>query len=230
MARRPSFPRELEREIVQITALTDASTIPPLLRVCHRVHIWVEPFLYRVILMNSEHTIAGIAAALDSKPSSFFEKNRAPSLARELLAPGARHQPCVDPDPSPDREYGPHGPALLLLGPRIPQQSRRKVREAGARSALHRLLCEASRKPHMRVRHPSHHSRPQKAGMVPMEAPRGPPCSHAPLSRARILTRNPPKSVDPVPQAPRCRQFVVPQTGSGGVCEKESLCPISRAN
>ncbi|KAJ7464133.1 hypothetical protein FB451DRAFT_1264721, partial [Mycena latifolia] len=73
-ARGPSFPPELEREIFQIAALEDSSTICPLLRVCHRVHVWIEPLLYQVLKLNSEAAISGIAVALDTKPRSFFEK------------------------------------------------------------------------------------------------------------------------------------------------------------
>ncbi|KAJ6483668.1 hypothetical protein DFH09DRAFT_1292028 [Mycena vulgaris] len=71
----PRFPPELEREIFREAAWdADSWSITQFLLVCHRVHIWTEPFLYRVLLMNTDATISGIAEALKSKPASFFEK------------------------------------------------------------------------------------------------------------------------------------------------------------
>ncbi|KAJ6458035.1 hypothetical protein C8R47DRAFT_1227177 [Mycena vitilis] len=45
----PYLPPELEREIFEIVAGEATSTISPLLRVCQRVHGWLEPLLYRVL-------------------------------------------------------------------------------------------------------------------------------------------------------------------------------------
>ncbi|KAF8209942.1 hypothetical protein K438DRAFT_1810615 [Mycena galopus ATCC 62051] len=47
------LPRELEREIFEIAALTDWKTILTLVRVAARVKEWVEPLLYRVIVVSS---------------------------------------------------------------------------------------------------------------------------------------------------------------------------------
>ncbi|KAJ7082028.1 hypothetical protein B0H15DRAFT_853204 [Mycena belliarum] len=98
----PAFPAELEREIFQMAAGSNATSIPPLLLVCHRVHIWIEPFLYRVLFLNSDAAVEGIAAALQSKPAVFFEK-------------AVRHMWLV----SFSREARDTAAALLALLPRI---------------------------------------------------------------------------------------------------------------
>ncbi|KAJ7058931.1 hypothetical protein C8F01DRAFT_1147572 [Mycena amicta] len=48
----PSFPPELERIIFQLAAWNDRRTTRSLLLVAHRVWIWIEPLLYRVILFD----------------------------------------------------------------------------------------------------------------------------------------------------------------------------------
>ncbi|KAF7367965.1 hypothetical protein MSAN_00861700 [Mycena sanguinolenta] len=48
-----SFPPELEREIFEVTAALFPAFIPTLLRVCQRVHVWIEPLLYRVLMISS---------------------------------------------------------------------------------------------------------------------------------------------------------------------------------
>ncbi|KAJ6476350.1 hypothetical protein C8R45DRAFT_1009718 [Mycena sanguinolenta] len=45
------FPAELEREIFETAALLDSRAIPSLLRVARRVLEWIEPFLYRVVVI-----------------------------------------------------------------------------------------------------------------------------------------------------------------------------------
>ncbi|KAJ7059656.1 hypothetical protein C8F01DRAFT_1145267 [Mycena amicta] len=52
----PRFPRELEREILEITAGTWLKEVPKLLLVAHRVHLWLEPFLYRTIHLGHWET------------------------------------------------------------------------------------------------------------------------------------------------------------------------------
>ncbi|KAJ7155214.1 hypothetical protein C8R46DRAFT_437716 [Mycena filopes] len=64
------FPPELEREIFETAALQHASTIPALLRVCRRVHVWVEPLLYRILVIQRDS--APILASVQSKPSPFL--------------------------------------------------------------------------------------------------------------------------------------------------------------
>ncbi|KAJ7435864.1 hypothetical protein FB451DRAFT_1571296 [Mycena latifolia] len=49
----PVFPPELEQEIFETTALMHPGTMPALLRVARRIHIWIEPLLYAVVRVNS---------------------------------------------------------------------------------------------------------------------------------------------------------------------------------
>ncbi|KAF7373129.1 Tyrosinase central domain-containing protein [Mycena sanguinolenta] len=67
-----SFPPELEREIFEATAILFPAFIPTLLRVCHRVHVWIEPLLYRVLVISKEDGInsACLATLIQSKSAS----------------------------------------------------------------------------------------------------------------------------------------------------------------
>ncbi|KAK7033754.1 hypothetical protein R3P38DRAFT_2914827 [Favolaschia claudopus] len=68
----PVFPPELEREIFEIAAWDDRSLIPLLLRVCRRVHRWLEPLLYRVFTIdNSDLDSDPCMLAFHSKPPNF---------------------------------------------------------------------------------------------------------------------------------------------------------------
>ncbi|KAJ7705461.1 hypothetical protein B0H17DRAFT_669126 [Mycena rosella] len=75
MSTDPVFPAELEREIFETTALMHPKTIPVLLRVTRRVHIWIEPLLYRVIQLNRLKTAYGIRRAMQTNPARFFQDN-----------------------------------------------------------------------------------------------------------------------------------------------------------
>ncbi|KAJ7714012.1 hypothetical protein B0H16DRAFT_532709 [Mycena metata] len=44
------FPLDMEREILETAAAIHPKTIPTLLRACHRIHSWLEPLLYSVII------------------------------------------------------------------------------------------------------------------------------------------------------------------------------------
>ncbi|KAJ7446327.1 hypothetical protein FB451DRAFT_1375923 [Mycena latifolia] len=72
----PALPVELEREIFEIAALKHRGTIPVLLRVARRTLIWIEPYLYRVVRINTEYPYSDMARAIwrikESKPPSFF--------------------------------------------------------------------------------------------------------------------------------------------------------------
>ncbi|KAJ7443119.1 hypothetical protein FB451DRAFT_95193 [Mycena latifolia] len=72
----PTFPPELEREIFETTALVHPSTVPALLRVARRAHIWIEPFLYRAVHVGPDPLYAAIGRAvlraIKTKPPSFF--------------------------------------------------------------------------------------------------------------------------------------------------------------
>ncbi|KAJ7443156.1 hypothetical protein FB451DRAFT_1437844 [Mycena latifolia] len=72
----PTFPLDLERDIFETTALVHPSTIPGLLRVARRIHIWIEPFLYRVVQVGKDPPYSAMGSAIlratKSKPASFF--------------------------------------------------------------------------------------------------------------------------------------------------------------
>ncbi|KAJ7123486.1 hypothetical protein C8R44DRAFT_875677 [Mycena epipterygia] len=84
----PALPLELEREIFEICALLRPKGIPKLLLVAQRVKEWVEPLLYRTIVVEVEHssrtpifphfTTTSLSSALESK-------NFHPDAARHLL-------------------------------------------------------------------------------------------------------------------------------------------------
>ncbi|KAJ6524610.1 hypothetical protein DFH09DRAFT_1189375 [Mycena vulgaris] len=52
----PSLPRELERHIFEMIALSRPVSIPKLMRVAWRVKRWLEPLLYRTLVMMSYAT------------------------------------------------------------------------------------------------------------------------------------------------------------------------------
>ncbi|KAJ7669829.1 hypothetical protein DFH06DRAFT_157019 [Mycena polygramma] len=74
----PAFPLELEREIFEICALSQLSSIPQLMLVAQRVKEWVEPPLYRIV--SVEHWTAFppkltseiLIATIQTKPPLFF--------------------------------------------------------------------------------------------------------------------------------------------------------------
>ncbi|KAF7344073.1 hypothetical protein MVEN_01696900 [Mycena venus] len=49
----PRLPRDLERDIFEITALGWPSAIPRLILVAQRVQAWIEPFRYNVVLLTT---------------------------------------------------------------------------------------------------------------------------------------------------------------------------------
>ncbi|KAK7045262.1 hypothetical protein R3P38DRAFT_191186 [Favolaschia claudopus] len=65
----PLLPPELERKIFETAAIHDRSSIPNILRVCHRAHTWIEPFLYRVLIVSDYRSPALVA--LKKKPTEF---------------------------------------------------------------------------------------------------------------------------------------------------------------
>ncbi|KAJ7185036.1 hypothetical protein C8R46DRAFT_470300 [Mycena filopes] len=67
-----SFPLELEREIFETAALQHTNSIPALLRVCRRVFVWLEPLLYRVVVIPSD--AAPILRPVQSKPATFLQR------------------------------------------------------------------------------------------------------------------------------------------------------------
>ncbi|KAJ7167919.1 hypothetical protein C8R46DRAFT_1094516 [Mycena filopes] len=79
----PTFPPELEREIFEWTAVRDPRSIPTLILVAHRVKIWVEPLLYRVIFLSRFPTLDPAVAVsaevlcrtIRQKPADFLRKS-----------------------------------------------------------------------------------------------------------------------------------------------------------
>ncbi|KAF7331225.1 Zn(2)-C6 fungal-type domain-containing protein [Mycena sanguinolenta] len=69
MVPQPVFPLELEREIFEIAALSDSSTLPSLLRVARRVLEWIEPLLYRVVVLDGSARAQACHRVLELKPT-----------------------------------------------------------------------------------------------------------------------------------------------------------------
>ncbi|KAF7346803.1 hypothetical protein MSAN_01819100 [Mycena sanguinolenta] len=64
----PALPLDLERMTFELVAELHPTTIPTLLRVCRRVHAWLEPLLYRVLNLDDFNLIRAIDFSL--KPPS----------------------------------------------------------------------------------------------------------------------------------------------------------------
>ncbi|KAJ7923997.1 hypothetical protein B0H13DRAFT_1978971 [Mycena leptocephala] len=75
MSTEPVLPAELEREVFETAALIYPQTIPPLLRVARRVHIWIEPLLYQVVRVVSTNRDM-VLTLLNSKPPEFWHAVR----------------------------------------------------------------------------------------------------------------------------------------------------------
>ncbi|KAF7346795.1 hypothetical protein MSAN_01818100 [Mycena sanguinolenta] len=60
----PALPLELEREIFELVAKLHPKTIPTLMCVCRRVHVWLAPFLYRVVNLHNLDLIRAIEFSL----------------------------------------------------------------------------------------------------------------------------------------------------------------------
>ncbi|KAJ6571218.1 hypothetical protein B0H19DRAFT_658249 [Mycena capillaripes] len=95
----PRFPPELEREIFEIAAPSLPMAIPTLMLIASRVRDWVEPLLYRVIIViPSWRHISGFPVVpidtllrkIVNKPQSFF------AGARHMLLNGAIEAPSIE--------------------------------------------------------------------------------------------------------------------------------------
>ncbi|KAJ6476352.1 hypothetical protein C8R45DRAFT_1102610 [Mycena sanguinolenta] len=64
----PVLPPELECEIFEVAARLDFYIIPSLLRVARRVRQWVEPFLYKVVVINDSAKAEAYHLTLLLKP------------------------------------------------------------------------------------------------------------------------------------------------------------------
>ncbi|KAL0946213.1 hypothetical protein HGRIS_012472 [Hohenbuehelia grisea] len=68
-----TLPPELQREIFEWTATAYPSVAPKLLRVAQKTRLWLEPVIYRVVVLDSPMiTISLFMRTLESKPPSFF--------------------------------------------------------------------------------------------------------------------------------------------------------------
>ncbi|KAF8169172.1 hypothetical protein K438DRAFT_240413 [Mycena galopus ATCC 62051] len=95
------LPPELEREIFVIAALSDSNTMLSLLRVARRVLEWIEPLLYRVLVIDGSPRHWAYHGAFLLKPN--------------VIATGVRHISFID-GLWPERDF--HA-LLRLSGPRL---------------------------------------------------------------------------------------------------------------
>ncbi|KAJ7058908.1 hypothetical protein C8F01DRAFT_1371059 [Mycena amicta] len=65
----PRFPPELERIIFETAAWNDMRTMQSLVLVAHRVCIWIEPLLYRVVRIADEKSLSRIQNLIQKKPA-----------------------------------------------------------------------------------------------------------------------------------------------------------------
>ncbi|KAJ6537758.1 hypothetical protein B0H19DRAFT_1180834 [Mycena capillaripes] len=94
----PRVPPELERPIFEFAALSCPSGIPNLMLVAWRVHHWVEPMLYRVVIVSPGSTMGQMQSfpvvpvnillkAAAARPASFLESAVRYILLRETTEP-----------------------------------------------------------------------------------------------------------------------------------------------
>ncbi|KAJ6483646.1 hypothetical protein DFH09DRAFT_404865 [Mycena vulgaris] len=115
-APKPFFPLDLEREIFETAAQRHSGIVPTLLRVCHRVHIWIEPLLYRTLTIDHEHKsriLLAVNLAIETKPRGFlatavrhvflwYERNRMSRDIDFLLHCSGITNLCIAGDFDPD--------------------------------------------------------------------------------------------------------------------------------
>ncbi|KAJ7255626.1 hypothetical protein C8J57DRAFT_1345311 [Mycena rebaudengoi] len=68
----PSFPLELEREIFEIAATHHPETMPTLLLVAQRVLQWIEPLLYRTLVVGGRTLVLGRITARRLDPANLL--------------------------------------------------------------------------------------------------------------------------------------------------------------
>ncbi|KAJ7255660.1 hypothetical protein C8J57DRAFT_1345374 [Mycena rebaudengoi] len=93
----PSFPLDLEREIFQTSAAEHPEMMPTLVLVAHRVLQWIEPLLYRTLLLmqDSPRDKTALLLAIQRTPAKFTKY-----VQNLLVWPG---------------EASPHGECAMLL-------------------------------------------------------------------------------------------------------------------
>ncbi|KAJ7213754.1 hypothetical protein C8J57DRAFT_1096694 [Mycena rebaudengoi] len=69
----PAFPPELEREIFEVAAIELPESIPQLVRVARRVCVWIEPFLYRTLIVTPHRKLDpdALCLAIEKHPAKF---------------------------------------------------------------------------------------------------------------------------------------------------------------
>ncbi|KAJ6559807.1 hypothetical protein B0H19DRAFT_1145834 [Mycena capillaripes] len=83
MVPEPVLPLDLEREIFEFTALLYPAKLPTLLRVCRRVHSWLEPLLFRVLRLDKPIPMCVIRSVLE--PQAYALPSRC-TWAQRLLS------------------------------------------------------------------------------------------------------------------------------------------------
>ncbi|KAJ7431522.1 hypothetical protein B0H11DRAFT_2210229 [Mycena galericulata] len=66
------LPEDLEREILEIVAFKHPETIPTLVRIARRTLLWLEPLLYRVLLLLDDDAIDRIQDRIERKPAALW--------------------------------------------------------------------------------------------------------------------------------------------------------------
>ncbi|KAJ6564619.1 hypothetical protein B0H19DRAFT_81045 [Mycena capillaripes] len=87
----PVFPLELEREIFTTAAIIHEDTILTLLRVAHRVWVWIEPLLYRTLVF-SPGTTRTIRDGRYSPSALRMIQKKSPTFIHKNV----RHLMCTD--------------------------------------------------------------------------------------------------------------------------------------
>ncbi|KAJ7453335.1 hypothetical protein B0H11DRAFT_2071829 [Mycena galericulata] len=121
----PRLPEDLERQILEIAAFQDPTTVPTLLRVAKRTLLWLEPLLYRVLILFDEmSTITFLRDRLARKPDHiwrdgprhlFMAIESVPDDVEAALAKCTGLQDLIlYCDPAEPRRYLPHLEAMKL--------------------------------------------------------------------------------------------------------------------
>ncbi|KAJ7041439.1 hypothetical protein C8F04DRAFT_1230464 [Mycena alexandri] len=87
----PSLPSDLERKIFELCAISRPVSIPKLILVAWRVKEWVEPLLYRTVVLHGSTTIDGYPTFTQSALIRVMGRN--PALLRSSVRNLYLHQP-----------------------------------------------------------------------------------------------------------------------------------------
>ncbi|KAJ7808759.1 hypothetical protein B0H13DRAFT_2151097 [Mycena leptocephala] len=103
VANEPRLLPELEREIFDFAAVHYPTKLPDFLRVCRRVHWWLEPLLYRVLDLDKPLLVNAIQSVLESEAKELAARHKRTKLPliRRILRRTFRHKP-----PLPEAEEG----------------------------------------------------------------------------------------------------------------------------